>query len=52
MKNKLCLGCFLEDKMEGDHLCRDCLIDVWESQETFIDENEVKNEWKTKEIKR
>ena len=46
--NDLCLGCFLESKLKDDHLCGGCLLDVWKKQKTFIDENEIREEWKIK----
>ena len=44
--SELCLGCFLEDKIKDENLCKDCLLEVWQEQKTFVSENEVKREWK------
>ena len=45
---RLCQGCFEDDRMIGEWLCKDCLLDIWASQKSFIDENEVRDEWKVK----
>ena len=43
-----CLACFEEERMIGEHLCKNCLVELWSNETTFIQANEVREEWKKK----